>query len=362
MSEHSEQSYFSLGLMSGTSLDGLDLCLSEFIYESNSWKYRIIKTETIPYNEKWRNDLANAINLNWSELLTLDYKYGLYLSQVILSFLQNTEVTPDLIGSHGHTVHHKPDKGYTIQIGNGHQVALKTGVDTVYDFRSLDVSKGGQGAPLVPIGDKLLFSNYNACVNLGGFANLSKKDQGETIRAYDICALNTVLNYLASLVGLDYDENGNLASSGKDIPNLLEELESLAYYSETGPKSLGIEWVKSSILPIVNNYLKEYPLKDVIHTYTNHAAKAIARELPSIGQCLFTGGGAFNNYLISKINTYNNGKIEIPGDQLISFKEALIFGFLAVLRKRNEINVLSSVTGATENTSSGVIVSKNDLI
>ncbi|MCX2744681.1 anhydro-N-acetylmuramic acid kinase [Mangrovivirga sp. M17] len=362
MSELFQGSYISLGLMSGTSLDGIDLCLSKFTFKNNSWNYEIIKTETIPYSKKWQNELANAINLDWAELLTLDYEYGHLLGNVIKEFLETTDIKPDILGSHGHTVHHKPDEGYTIQIGNGHQIALKTEIETVFDFRSLDVSKGGQGAPLVPIGDKLLFSNFDVCVNLGGFANLTKYDETGTIRAYDICALNTVLNYLASSIDLDYDENGHIAASGKKIPNLLTDLENLSYYSTTGPKSLGIEWVKSNIFPLIDNYLINHPLQDVIHTYTIHAAKAIAKELPSGGRCLFTGGGAFNDFLISRIKTYSDGNIEIPDNQLISFKEALIFGFLAVLKSRNEVNVLSSVTGSKENTSSGILVSKNELI
>ncbi|NMM46880.1 anhydro-N-acetylmuramic acid kinase [Marinigracilibium pacificum] len=359
MHKTSSSLYYSLGVMSGTSLDGVDLCLSKFMIQSGRWEFEILKSETIPYNLNWKEKLSSAISLSWSDLLTLDFEYGNFLGTLISDFCEKHQIKPQIIGSHGHTVHHKPELGYTIQIGNGNCIAKITGVDTVFDFRSKDVSLKGQGAPLVPIGDQLLFPEYKCCINLGGFANLSVKSTKHDIIAYDICALNVVLNYLSSKDNKEYDEDGIMASKGNLIPELYEKLNKIPFYKSRPPKSLGIEWVNENIFPIINNFLPTHKLFDIINTYTTHAANEISKALPPNNHCLITGGGAYNKYLISTLSDYYNGEIIIPDDKLISFKEALIFAFLGVLRIRNEVNVLASVTGAKENSVSGLIARKS---
>lgn len=343
----------AIGLMSGTSLDGLDICFAQFLKEDSGWKFTILKAETVSYPEVLENLLRNAIHLSSQNLLALHSEYGFYLGKEVKKFVSKNNIeNVDLIASHGHTVFHQPDKKFTLQIGDGRAIKLETGLPVIYDFRSQDVLMGGNGAPLVPIGDEFLFAEYDACVNLGGFSNISFKFNNERI-AFDVCPVNIVLNQLAQNAGQKFDENGNLAKMGTVDCDLLEKLNSIGFYSKTYPKSLGIEFCNAEIFPLL--YGKDH--LDLLATFTEHAAHQISKILNKFkfSKVLFTGGGTYNSFLIEKIKIKTSSQVVIPQKEIIDFKEALIFAFMGVLRYRNEINILSSATGSFCDHSSGVI-------
>lgn len=345
--------YNVIGLMSGTSLDGLDLCYVQF--EFPSLDFEIIYAETIAYPENWTERLKNSIHLNGNDLTKLDIDYGFYLGDAVNEFIRKNQIeNVDLIASHGHTVFHNTNENYTLQIGNGAAIFAKTNLKTICDFRTQDVALGGQGAPLVPIGDELLFSEYDACLNLGGFSNVSFKKENRRI-AFDISPLNIVLNYLAEKSGKKYDENGEIAKNGNIIPELLEELNLLEFYKKSPPKSLGIEFCIEIIFPLIDN--SNLKIDDLLATFTEHFAQQIARELNKnqIKNVLITGGGAKNKFFVERLKSMSNTEIIIPEDKIIDFKEALVFALMGILKSQNEINVLSSVTGAKKNHSSGVV-------
>ena len=339
--------------MSGTSLDGIDLALLNFT-KNTRWTYKILAAETIPYSQDWENILSKSAFLKGEDLDSLNEDYTALLATVIESFLRKHQGKDiNAICSHGHTVKHEPENGYTLQIGNLPKLASLTGQRVVCDFRVQDVQLGGQGAPLVPIGDVLLFPDYDYCLNLGGFGNISTSMNGQRI-AYDICAVNTVLNFLANKLGKPYDHNGDIAASGKINESLLKKLNLLPFYELQPPKSLGIEWVNKHIFPLFDTSV---PIEDLLHTCSVHAAIQIASELKGTSdvKVLITGGGAFNTFLIEEIRKRTDVQLIIPSAEVINFKEALIFGFLGVLKLRGEVNVLNSVTGAEKDHSSGVI-------
>jgi anhydro-N-acetylmuramic acid kinase len=347
--------FHAIGLMSGTSLDGLDVCYASFEKNENSvWDFEILCAETFAYPEIWEQKLHNSINLNSEELLALNSEYGFYLGEKTKEFIHKFSLkNVDIIASHGHTVFHQPDKKFTFQIGDGRAIKILTQIPVVYDFRSTDVLMGGNGAPLVPIGDKLLFSQFDGCLNIGGFSNISFEKNDKQV-AFDICPVNIVLNKFAKLLGKNYDENGDFARSGKINDSTLKALNSLEYYTKNPPKSLGIEWVSKNILPI----LKDENPENILATFTNHAAMQIANilEKNNLKKVLFTGGGTHNLYLLESIKNLTKTEIIIPDEKLINFKEALIFAFMGVLRISNEINVLSSATGSFQNHSAGLVV------
>lgn len=343
----------AIGLMSGTSLDGLDICLARFEKQNSVWKFKILQAETLPYSEKWENVLRNSIQLSGEELLELHSEYGFYLGNATKNFIKKYSLQNiDVIASHGHTVFHQPLRKFTLQIGDGRAIKIETGLPVVYDFRSQDVLMGGNGAPLVPIGDELLFSEYDACLNLGGFSNISLKLNHKRI-AFDIAPVNIVLNKLAQNFNQNFDKNGDLAKQGTIISELLEKLNSLEFYSLSHPKSLGIEWCNENVFPL----FKGLDSKDLLATFTEHAAQQISTifNLYQLKKVLFTGGGTYNSYLIEKIKQKTSSEIIIPEKELIDFKEALIFAFMGVLRMSGEINVLSSATGSSSDHSSGII-------
>ncbi len=349
------KSYFAIGLMSGTSLDGLDICYVKFpIPEIEN--FEILKAETIPYDANWKSKLKNSIHLSAEELTRLDFDYGIYLGQTIKEFIEKNQINQlDFIASHGHTVFHNPTKNYTLQIGKGQGIFAKTGIQTVFDFRSQDVLLGGQGAPLVPIGDEYLFKNYDACLNLGGFSNISFSRNKKRM-AFDICPVNVVLNQLSEELGKSYDENGEIARSGKINTDLLFELNQLEFYKNTPPKSLGIEWCLENIFPLLKK--QTLPVKHLLASFTEHIAEQIAMVLNqnAIQNVLMTGGGAYNGYLMERLQAKTDAQVIIPENRLIDFKEALVFAFMGLRRLENQVNVFSSVTGASKDHSSGIIV------
>jgi anhydro-N-acetylmuramic acid kinase len=349
------QTYHVLGIMSGTSLDGLDLALCKFVHDGIGWNYAIEKSQTTVYPDSWHQKLEQAHTLDAFSLLTLHKEYGRYLGEQVKAFLQSSE-PPDLIASHGHTVFHRPEAGITFQIGDGAVLAATTGLTTVCDFRTLDMALGGQGAPLVPVGDELLFGSFDYCLNLGGFANISFRE-GNNRLAFDICPVNILVNHLANKLDRSFDENGDIGRKGRIIDTLLTDLESISYYSYPYPKSLGREWLERFVIPLFNT--QEWLVQDMIRTAYQHITSRITACLISdpSRKMLVTGGGACNTFLMELLKESTACSIAIPDMDIIQYKEALIFAFLGLLKTRNEINCLSSVTGSREDSSSGVVYS-----
>jgi anhydro-N-acetylmuramic acid kinase len=346
--------YEVIGLMSGTSLDGLDIACVQFTYE-DKWAFKPIYCRSLEYDQKWKSKLRDSISLSGLELKKLDLEFGAFIGGTVKAFINEHHLTPDLIVSHGHTIFHQPEIGLTLQIGDGYNIRHATGIRTICDLRSMDVSLGGQGAPLVPLGDKLLFGNYDFCLNLGGFSNISFDQQGVRM-AFDICPVNTVLNYLAAQNGQEFDRDGDMARQGKILPDLLKKLNNLSYYTANPPKSLGIEWVLQNIYPL----LSQTNTEDHLHTFCHHIAEQIInvcniREKPR--SILITGGGAKNNFLLELLRKKSDNALEIvlPDTEIIDFKEAIIFAFLGLLRELGQINCLRSVTGASCDSSGGLV-------
>ncbi|OSY87871.1 anhydro-N-acetylmuramic acid kinase [Tenacibaculum holothuriorum] len=343
---------YSIGLMSGTSLDGIDLVYVKFNKEKYE-DFQIVKAETVSYSNEWQGRLKEAINWSNEELKKLDVSYGKLLGETLNRFIEKNNINKiDFIASHGHTVLHQPNKGITLQVGNGQEIANITKCKIVCDFRTQDVALGGQGAPLVPIGDELLFSEYEYCINLGGFANVSYKENNKR-KAFDICPVNIVMNHYCRKIGKEYDKNGELAAAGIVNKELLNVLNELDFYKKKAPKSLGLEWVKKVVFPLIDKYELEIP--DVLATVVEHTSYQISKVILKEGKLLFTGGGAYNSYLMNRIKYYLNREIILQNNELIDYKEALIFAFLGLLRIENQVNCLKSVTGAKRNHSSGMI-------
>ncbi|WP_447950834.1 anhydro-N-acetylmuramic acid kinase [Chryseobacterium koreense] len=347
--------FHAIGLMSGTSVDGLDIAYASLEKNANgSWNYQILNAETLPYSELWEDKLRNSILLSPEDLLALHSEYGFYLGEKVKRFIEKHSLEKvDLIASHGHTVFHQPQRKFTLQIGDGRAIRIPNQIPVVYDFRSQDVLMGGNGAPLVPIGDELLFPEFDACLNLGGFSNISFKKDGKRI-AFDICPVNIVLNKFARELGENFDRNGDFARNGKVNSKIWSSLNSLKFYAENPPKSLGIEWVNQNVLPLL---IDEKP-ENILATFTEHAAFQIAETFNKnhIKRILFTGGGTYNSLLMEKIKSRTTAEIIIPDQKLINYKEALIFALMGVLKFNHEINVLSSATGSPENHSAGIVV------
>ena len=343
---------YAIGLMSGTSLDGIDLVYVRF--DKTEYKnFEIIHAETIPYNKEWKQLLQNAIHSDAKELQRLDHLYGKHLGKITSDFIKNYNIEQiDFIASHGHTILHQPEKGITLQIGNGKLIAGITNQKVVCDFRTQDVQLGGQGAPLVPIGDELLFTGYDFCLNLGGFSNISYQNKQERV-AFDISPVNIVLNHYVNKLNLEYDDKGKMASEGKINQQLLAKLNALDFYQQKPPKSLGLEWVQKVIFPLIDSEEKE--IATILSTFVEHIAMQNGKIIENNSSVLVTGGGVFNEFLMERIEYYANVKIELPNSKLVNFKEALIFAFLGLLRIDNQVNCLKSVTGASRNHSSGVI-------
>lgn len=351
-----QSSYLALGIMSGTSLDGVDLALCKFDFKGNFRSFKIVSAATLPYPNDILQKLKDCISYNQDDIISLDIELGVFYAELVNKFLRGKKVKPTLIASHGHTVFHRPDKRVTLQIGNGKVLAERTGIKVVNDFRSEDISNSGQGAPLVPIGDRDLFYAYNTCLNLGGFANISFTDITTQERlACDISPCNMALNYLSQKLGQPYDSNGLLARGGEVVSSLMSQLDSLRYYKLKAPKSLGKEWFVEQFLPLIDS--SELNIFDILASTTQHIAYQISdfineNSIPG-SKLLVSGGGAYNTYLLEKINDSCAIQMVIPAKKIIEYKEALIFAYLGILRMRGEINVLSSVTGAKKDSSSG---------
>jgi anhydro-N-acetylmuramic acid kinase len=349
--------YNIIGIMSGTSLDGLDICFCNFeLLKNKKWDFHIISASTVIYPLEIKRKLAEAKPLMGLDLMLLHNELGNFIGKTINNFISNNRINKkeiDCISSHGHTIFHQPKINLTTQIGNGANISSITQLPVVCDFRSTDVALNGQGAPLVPIGDNALFAEYDHCINLGGIANISYKENNNLI-AFDICPTNIVLNKLAKQLGCNFDNKGLLAKSGNIDNNLLEKLNYENYYKKSPPKSLGSEWIEKIILPIIES--TNISNEDKLRTFVEHIAIQISNAITSKNKkILFTGGGTLNSFLIERIKTNTPNEIIIPSKEIIDFKEALIFAFLGVLRLREDVNCLKSVTGAKQNNIGGCI-------
>jgi anhydro-N-acetylmuramic acid kinase len=340
--------------MSGTSLDGVDLAHCTFIKSQKGYEFSIGAAETIPYPETWLKRLKSLPSATALEYAEMHTEYGRYLGNLTLDFISRNHLVAEYISSHGHTIFHNPSKHYTSQIGEGAAIAAQCGLPVICDFRTGDVAAGGQGAPLVPIGDEILFSQYDYCLNLGGFANISMKKNGKRI-AFDVSPVNIILNHIANQTGKTYDENGELAAAGQVNSALLHKLNNLEYYQSSPPKSLGREWIEERILPLLTD--SEISANDFACTFCEHIAIQIACCIDDNPQkqMLITGGGAFNTFLVQKIKAHSKVRIFIPDEQTVNYKEALVFAFLGLLRIESKPNSLASVTGARHDVSGGAV-------
>jgi len=351
------KTYKVIGIMSGTSLDGLDLAYCHLINKNGKWSFEILKAETIEYDVTRQKTFTDIMEKGALDITIFNAELGSFIGKEIAIFIKKYSLSPDFISSHGHTIFHQPSKHVTLQIGSGAHISAACGLPVVYDFRSLDVALGGQGAPLVPIGDKLLFSEYEFCLNLGGIANISFENDQKRI-AFDICPANIVLNKLSISLGHPFDKDGMLSKKGKVDKVLLTELNAADFYQQAYPKSLGKEWIDKNIFPIINS--SKISVEDKLCTFCEHIAiqiDAVIQKagLPSSSKILISGGGAFNTFLIERLKQISSGKVNVvvPDKNTVMFKEALIFAFLGVLRIRNEVNCLSSVTGASKDNIGG---------
>ena len=355
--------YRAIGVMSGSSLDGLDIVFTELTETGGKWSYSIIAAECVAYTDEWKENLRNAINLSALNYQLLHTAYGHFIGNKINEFIDtnNLHHRVNLIASHGHTTFHLPAQKMTAQLGDGAAIAAVTKLPVVTDLRNVDVAFGGQGAPIVPIGEKLLLSEYQYLLNIGGIANITINTNGN-YKAFDVCAANSILNFLVADMGLLYDEGGKIAATGTVQTDLLQQLDSLSYYTQTAPKSLSNSFGISDVLPIIEG--ATISKQDALRTYVEHIAIQVKAALVSnivndvAGKILITGGGAFNTFLIERLTdllSTENIIVVVPQEQFVQYKEALIMALMGVLRWREEANVLCSVTGAEQNSIGGAL-------
>ncbi|UAY51405.1 anhydro-N-acetylmuramic acid kinase [Ferruginibacter albus] len=348
--------YKVVGIMSGSSLDGLDIAYVHLQETGGKWGYEIIAADCYSYTRDWKNNLSNAVNVSALEYQLLHTRYGHFIGNKVNDFIEknNLHHKVDLVASHGHTVFHLPLQKMTAQIGCGAAIAAATNLPVVSDLRSMDVALGGQGAPIVPIGHKLLFKGYDSFLNIGGIANISFfKEDGHV--AYDVCPANRVLNSLAAELNVEFDKEGMIAASGNLNEELLKQLNNLEYYSKPYPKSLDNSFGINEIMPLIKKH--HIATKDAIRTYTEHICVQLSQHLKNnSSKLLVTGGGAYNSFLIDRLKALLPGiEIVVPDNKLIEYKEALIMALIGALRWREEVNVMTSVTGATRASSGGAL-------
>jgi len=348
--------------MSGTSLDGVDIAYCKYFKNNEKWSYKLLCFTTYPFATATKNEIIKLTenpNLTYADF---EFELGAVYAKMIISFLSENEIEKDevdFVACHGQTIYHNPAEGKTIQIGDGKTIATITNIKTINDFRSLDVSLGGQGAPLVPIGDFHFFSDYNYCVNLGGICNITVQNEIEIIAAFDVSPCNLLLNYIANQLGLDYDKEGELARQGKCNNELLAALNAHPYYKKTAPKSLDAREVLRSFLAITNQF--ELDEKDLLHTICEHIAYQLQQVTHQFNfekqssKMLLAGGGTLNTFLLEKIKANVTAEVIHLSKEEVEAKEAIIFGLLGVLKLENEVNCLKVVTGAKQDNCGGVI-------
>ena len=359
--------YKAIGLMSGSSLDGLDIAYVQLQETGGKWTYEILHTDCLPYTQEWMDKLSNAVNDSATGYQQLHADYGHYTGTAVNKFIDDHQLHHQvhLVASHGHTTFHVPAQKMTAQLGDGAAIAAVTGLPVVSDLRAMDIALGGQGAPIVPIGEKLLLYEYDMFLNLGGIANLSFNLPDKYI-AFDVCPANRVLNLLIKPAGQPYDDNGNMAATGSLHEPLLQQLNELDYYRQPFPKSLANDFGTATVFPLVQQY--RLSAADALRTYAEHIAVQISNSIQSVvkdkepaaipSKLLVTGGGAFNTFMVERIGAQLKStgiEVTVPGKQLVNYKEALVMALIGVLRWREEYNVLASVTGAARNSINGAL-------
>ena len=358
-------SYRVIGLMSGSSLDGLDIAYCQFQLNAGKWSFEILKTDVVEFSVEWIEELKRLPVASAKTLWQAHANLGNYFGECVSEFIEKHSLQNkvDFVASHGHTIFHFPDKKFTTQIGDCAAIAAQAKLPVVCDFRSADIANGGQGTPIVPIGDKFLFADYRFCLNIGGIANISSKTENQIV-AFDVCGANQVLNSLADSLGKEYDDDGRIAAKGNVNEELLLQLNVLEYSSLPYPKSLDNSFSREAVLPLIEEF--QISTEDKMRTIVEHIAVQISKHIQLIGEkeklnftanekMLVTGGGAFNKFLIERIKAQTNIFIEVPNDEVVKFKEAVVIAFMGVLRMRNEINVLRTVTGASKDTIGGAV-------
>ena len=354
--------YNVIGLMSGSSLDGLDIAYVRLEEVRGKWDFEILHAECIAYSEEWVEALRNAAALPGIDYLKLDTRFGRLLGTGVNAFIarHGLEHKVHFIASHGHTVFHEPDNFTTAQLGNGAVIAALTGLPVINDLRAVDVALGGQGAPIVPVGDKLLFGDYDYLLNIGGISNISVKN-GDGYVAFDVCPANQVLNRLAAREGLDMDEDGMLAAKGRVLPQLLALLAQDIFYTTAPPRSLS----NSHAIAMATAVLEagNADTTDLLATATTHIANEVERAIRLYGggikgKMLISGGGAMNKTLVKLIServACLGIEAVVPDVNTVMYKEALVMALLGVLRWREEANVLCSVSGASRDSVGGAL-------
>lgn len=356
--------YRAIGLMSGSSLDGLDIAFVEFHESAGKWQYEIKAADCYPYSEEWVKRLKGAMELNAFDYQLLHVEYGHYVGEQVNAFIasHNLHYQVQLIASHGHTTFHAPAKKMTGQLGDGAAIAAVTGINVVSDLRAMDIALGGQGAPIVPIGEKLLFGGHSFFLNLGGIANVSC-NTGDTYVAFDVCPANRVLNMLAQNAGKPFDDGGQLAATGSIDETLLKALNELEYYRMPYPKSLSNDFGTGVVYPLLKNLQTANGLRTMVEHVVTQISAAIQNCLTTYAQpgdhkLLVTGGGAHNTFLIECLQAaLQPAGVELiaSDNNIVDYKEAIIMALIGVLRWREENNVLASVTGASRSSIGGAV-------
>lgn len=336
-----------VGLMSGSSLDGIDLALVSFVLDANNdlVNWHIIDTALVPFDNKWNKRLTTYQGLSVDDYFLLESDFSLLLGEHIKKVVAHHDIKA--VGVHGHTLAHIPEKNISIQLGNGGLIASIAEVDVVTDFRIQDIGAGGQGAPIVPAVERALFPDYKYFLNLGGIVNVSNHSDHQHVTAFDIGPCNQLLNHLSSRLNLPYDNDGAIARTGTFHPDVMEAVLRLPYFNKTGAKSLSNQWIQDSVLPMFD---KLRPA-DALRTAVELIATTIAQALNGPGRVLITGGGAHNTYLIERLRKNIGDKpivLHLPEKQLIDFKEALLMAYMAYSRVYHKKNVFKSVTGADD--------------
>ena len=363
------KTYYVLGLMSGSSLDGLVIAYCNITWDGDRvthWK--LLESETLPFSDKWKNRLRELPNQNGLIFAKTNTYFGHYMGGLVNEFIENYRIKElDFIASHGHTIFHDPEHRISIQIGDGAALASQTGYTTICDFRTQDVAMDGEGAPLSPLADRYMFHNYDFYLNIGGIANVSANTGNDNWVAMDCCAANQVLNLLAEELGSEFDNNGSFASRGSVNEKLLGQVSDFSYYSNPYPKSMSNGWIREKIIPLYRE--AECSSEDKLATACEHIAIEISNSIQDIinkegfirtsYKMLLTGGGVFNNYLVQTIHAYCNRSLDIdllmPDASIINFKEAMLMALLGVLRVEKVPNSMKAITGAKMDTINGAI-------
>ncbi|MCU0318641.1 MAG: anhydro-N-acetylmuramic acid kinase [Flavobacteriales bacterium] len=355
MEASAEESYEVVGVMSGSSLDGLDLAWCQLRVDQGRWTYNVREARTVPYDAAFRTRLVAAMDGSAVELARLHRDLGRLIGTACRELVGATPL--HLIASHGHTLFHRPEEGLTMQVGCGAQIAAVSGITTVCDFRTVDVALGGQGAPLVPLGERLLFPEHRAFLNIGGICNIALH-AAERVVGYDVCIGNQALNELAGEAGLPYDADGAMARSGRVDAAMVAALSALPFHQQPPPRSLGRDWYGTAVHPLIVD--ERLAVEDRLASVVEHIAQQVSSALKdATGPVLVTGGGAHNTYLLERLRALCNVALEVPDARTVDYKEALIFALLGVSRTRGEANALSSVTGAGRNSVGGAVYAAN---